>query len=276
MSPQESITDQHRLLLVAALAESDDARVAWARWRERVVFDDIDATSARLLALLARRPDVIDADDPVHGRVLGIYRRAWVGNERSMAAASVACDALASAGVDVLHVEACTLASMLDDHGTRPLYDVDVCVRRRSMRTALGVLASLGWTAEHRTLRARRQRWPHRLERDGARLRVLDDAPWPGADLGVWDRSRSGSVPGIRFLSAPDAAVHAAIRSIQPWQPAGGYWLVDLVRIADSMGSRSVAGLLDDHDVVRCAESHGALDVLGGAATTADRLLAGP
>lgn len=259
------ITPAHRLLLVAALGPVESARHSWSRWRRSVAFDAIDPESARVLPLLARRPDVVDRDDPVSGRVLGMYRRAWVANERSFSAADVALAEVAAAGVDLLHVEALPLANLSGDHGTRPAWDVDVCVPRRSMRTALRVLRGLGWTELPRLTRARWRRWPRRLARGDARLRLIESRPWPGADSSAWSRSVPTSTAGIHLLGAHDVVVHAAVRSQQPWQPIGGYWVADLTRAASALGHRDVGGLLVDGEVLACARSHGAVDALTAA-----------
>ena len=265
----------HRLLLVAALGGTEPALRAWSDWRSTVDFDGIDGTSSRLLPLVARRSDVIDvhADDPVTGRVRGLYRRAWAANERAFAAAESACAAAVAAGIDVLHVEALPLATMLGDSGVRPLWDVDVCVPRRSMRTALDVLGRLGWSESPRRARARWQRWPRQLVRAGARLRLIEQRPWPGADSSAWSRAMPASTEGVRLLGPHDVLVHAAIRAQQHWQPPGGYWVADFVRAAAALGHPEVGGVLDDPEVLGCAGSHGALDVLNAAVVVADRVL---
>jgi hypothetical protein len=270
------ITDGHRLLLVAALGGTEPAQRAWSDWRSTVDFDGIDGTSSRLLPMLARRSDVIDVhvDDPVTGRVRGLYRRAWVANERAFAAAEASCAELVAAGIDVLHVEALPLATMLGDNGVRPLWDVDVCVPRRSMGAALDVLGRLGWIESPRRARARWQRWPRHLVRADARLRLIEQQPWPGADPSAWSRAVPASTGGVRLLGPHDVLVHATIRSQQHWQPSGGYWVADLVRAASALGHPEVGGVLDDPEVLGCADSHEALDVLTAAVMVADRILA--
>jgi len=274
-----AISEQQRFLVRAALAPTESARRAWSSWRALVDFDDIDATAARLLPLLARRPDVLDTGDPVYGRVRGLYRRAWASNEQLMAAARSACEALTDASVTVLHVEALTLASMFGDHGTRPLWDVDVCVSTGSMRTALATLHGLGWVLTPRRARtrarARLQRWPHHLVLGNARLRLIQRTPWPGADPGAWARSIGGPAEGESLLGPHDALVHAAVRSTQPWQPPGGYWVVDLVRVARSLGHTRVVGVLDDPEVRATARVHRASDPLRRAVDAAEAVVGG-
>ncbi|MFM8863083.1 MAG: nucleotidyltransferase family protein [Acidimicrobiia bacterium] len=267
------ISDEHRLLLVAALGDTEPARRAWAAWRSAVDFDEIDGTASRLLPILARRTDVIDPDDPVTGRVRGLYRRAWVANERSFAAADAACAALVAAGIHVLHVEALPLATMSGDTGVRPLWDVDVCVPRRSVRAALAELGRLGWTSNPRGARARWQRWPRHLVRVECRLRLIEQRPWPGADRSAWSRALPSSTSGVCLLAPHDLLVHAAVRAQQPWQPPGGYWVADLVHCATALGHRRVADVLGDSDVLECAGSHGAVDALHVAAAAAERIV---
>ena len=69
--------------------------------------------------------------------------------------------------------------------------------------------------------------------------------------------------------------MHAAVRSTQPWQPPGGYWVVDLVRVARSLGHTRVVGVLDDPEVRATARVHGASDVLRRAVDAAEAVVGG-
>lgn len=266
------VPEQHRLLLAAALGPADVARAAWQEWRRSVVFDDVDGAAARLLPVLARRSDVVGADDPLHGRIRGLYRKAWVSNERLLASGRVACRAIAESGVPLLHVEALPLARAVGDHGLRPLYDLDVCVPVGRTGVALGVLDELGWTMQRRGVRARWQRRPVHVVRDGARLRVIQRVPWPGADTDVWRTAAPADEPGESMLDMADVLVHAAVRSVQPWQ-APGQWVADAMWSARALGLAEVGQAADDERVMDRARIHGCVEVVRAAVVAVDRIV---
>ena len=211
------IAPHHRLLLVAALSETDPARKAWREWCDTVVFEDVDGPTVILLPTLAQRSDVVDAEDPLRGRIMGLSRQSWVANERLVAASVLARSALIAASLPVLHMEALPLAMVFADSRKRPLYDVDFCLPRRSMRSAISLLTEMGWKSEPSGLRAR---WQHRRRHfvsGDARLRLINDVSWPGADPSAWETSTIIE-SRERLLRVHDALEHAAVRSVKPWQ----------------------------------------------------------
>ncbi|CAB4323653.1 unannotated protein [freshwater metagenome] len=267
-----SVSRHHRLLLVATLSETDPARQAWSQWREAVVFDDVDQASARLLPILALRTDVIQIDDPLLGRIRGLYRKAWVSNERLFTASQDARNALISAGIPLLHVEAVPLARAFVTHATRPIHDIDVCIPRRSMHLALQVLEDQGWQLRNRGLITRSFHRPRHLIRGGGRLRVIDSVPWLGADESVWETSNLDE-SGERVLDARDAIVHAAVRSLQPGQQPNIHRVADLVRLTSTVGYRRAAHAIDDERIAARAETHGSTATVIAALRAADRLI---
>jgi len=276
MTPADRLFDQiaphHRLLLAATLSETDPARRAWSAWREAVVFDDVDLPAVRLLPILAQRPDVIDTDDPLLGRIRGLYRKSWVSNERLLAASNSARAALVGAEIPILHVEAIPLASAVGDHATRPLHDIDICIPRRSMRTALELLEGQGWQLTNRGFRTRWLHRPSHLIRGDTRLRLIDAVPWPGADASVWETSSSNE-SGERVLDVHDAVVHAAVRSVQPWQQPPAYWVADLVRLTSSLGYRRAADALENEHIAARAEAHRSSTTVTAALEAADQVI---
>jgi hypothetical protein len=266
--------DHHRLILTAALSPSDRARHAWRLWRQRVEFDEMDGPSMRLLPLVARRTDVVEADDPLSGRIRGLYRRAWVANERLIATTRSAREALSDARIEMLHVEALTLTPVYRDHATRPLYDIDICLRGHDMPRALHILSGMGWAASHRSLRARWQGRPHHLSSGDARLRVIQGAPWPGADSSSWSAADDGELPFERRLCLADALAHAALRAVQPWQQPAVQWVADTTRITAALGHERACDALDDAPVRNRAEVHRSTRTIRAALAAADAIVA--
>ena len=266
------IAPHHRLLLAAALCETDPARRAWRSWCDSVHFDDVDGPAVRLLPILSQRTDIVDANDPLRGRIQGIARKSWVTNERLLADSIPARAALVAARLPVLHVEALPLAEVFGDRGRRPLHDIDFCVPRRSMRTAIRILDDLGWRPVTSGLRARWQHWPRHLVRGDGHLRLIDDVPWPGADRSAWETS-TPTESGETLLGLHDALVHAAVRSTQPWQHPPAYWVADIVRMSAALGYTRAGDALDDDVITRRAAAHHSSETVRAALKAADQLI---
>jgi hypothetical protein len=266
------ISRNHQRLLIAALSNTDSAKSAWATWRESVNFDDIDWPSARLLPMLALRPAVVESDDPFQGRIRGLYRKSWVGNEQLMASTVPARTALVSAGVQIMHVEALTFANLITDHGSRPLYDIDFCVPRQSLHTAIDVLESLGWKPQKQKFRARWRHHPRHFTQGSARIRVIESVPWPKASSSAWDYA-SLETSGEFLLGPHDAVVHAAVRATQPWQLPPAQWLADIALLTSVLGFRRVGDARNDPLISERASAHQASEIVDAALDAADQLI---
>ena len=266
------IAPRHRLLLAAALARTDSARQAWSAWCDTVVFDDVDGPELRLLPLLAQRSDVVDDSDPLRGRLQGLSRRSWVTNEQLFSASLPARTALLASQISVLHVEAVPLANYLGNHRERPLYDVDFCVPRSSIGSAIRVLTELGWKSEPFGVRARWQHRPRHFVSGNARLRLIDNVPWPGADRSAWETS-TVTASGEHLIGVHDALVHASVRSVQPWQRPSAYWVADVVRLTSALGYSRASDALTDGYTAERAAVHNCSEVVQAALTTVDELI---
>jgi hypothetical protein len=266
------ISPDHQLLLIAALSTTDSAKTAWATWCESVNFDDVDWPSARLLPMLALRTAVVETDDPLQGRIRGLYRKSWVSNERLMASTVPARTALVSAGVPIMHVEALTFANLISDHGTRPLYDIDFCVPRQSLHTTIDVLDGLGWRLQKQNLRARWRHHPRHFARGSARIRVIESAPWHKASSSAWDFATL-ETSGEYLLGPHDAVVHAAVRATQSWQPSPAQWVADIALLTSALGYRRVGDARNDARISERAASHQSADVVDAALEAADQII---
>ena len=243
------IVTEHRLLARAALAPRADAEAAWAAWRQMVNFDDIDGPSQRLLPLIVRRDDVIPDDDAVRGRVRGMYRQAWVSNQRLWRDAGEVLDRLADAHVPVMVLKGASLLSFYDnDWGVRPMFDIDIAVPTGAVVPAFAALRAAGWRAEQRQsdawldVRMRRQRhsWGHeRGEQQHLDLhwRITSDVMWDGANAGWWDGARSLTVGGREILAMhpADILIHVLIHGTRGGNCPPVQWVVDAAVVARQM-----------------------------------------
>src|SRR5688572_11930024 len=140
------ITPDERLLLGAVLCSDESvAHQAFRDWRDRVVIEDLDDRSHRLLPLLARRMGDLAPSDPVRDLIRGTYRLAWVKNQllaRSVASVSAS---LSDDGVPVIALKGAALTRYYGDWGARPMYDIDLLVPLGRVEAAFEALKDDGW-----------------------------------------------------------------------------------------------------------------------------------
>ncbi len=138
---------EQRLLLDAALLEDDRAIDAFRAWRKTVrIDDDFSYGSLRLLPLVYHNMLRRGVDDPLMGRLKGVYRHAWYKSHQLFHRTQPVVAGLAARGIDVLLLKGAPLVlSYYRNHALRPMADVDLAVPRDRLDEALGVLRALGW-----------------------------------------------------------------------------------------------------------------------------------
>jgi hypothetical protein len=148
-SPPHAPAPFERLLLRAALAQGDDCFQAWTLASEIAGHaNTLDQASHRLMPLLYRNLEAHGVDDPRMGLLRGIYRYAWFQNQQRFSVAGEMIDRLQSAGIETIVLKGAALSALYyRDLGVRPVWDVDVLVRRADAPRAAEVLHAAGWTA---------------------------------------------------------------------------------------------------------------------------------
>ncbi len=144
-------TFEQRLLLGAALLDSPHSLKAWRSWRERVPVEteNLDPGSYRLLPLVWRSLHSLAADDPLMGRLHGIWRRTWYLNQRWLPAARQVAHFLERAGVPTLLLGRAAVSALTDsDYGSRLFDPLTLLVLPEHARLALQVLAGSGWRCQ--------------------------------------------------------------------------------------------------------------------------------
>src|SRR4051812_37038860 len=189
MHPQSPQAELERLLLRAALLDGDAALDAWERAKR--LPRHIDDAPYRPLPLLYRNLSALGVDDPDMERLKGVYRHCWSSNQRLLAEARHAQDALGAAGGETL---------VLGDDSTRhlPIELVGILVRTASSAGAVDVLRRAGWSsaadpmADDRLIRV----WNAiALERSGQRLVVRTSPFWePVPEEPGWEAARSNAL----------------------------------------------------------------------------------
>jgi hypothetical protein len=138
---------EQRLLLEAALLKDDRAIAAFQSWRHSVQLDaEFSRGSYRLLPLVYENMRRLGVDDPLMGRLKGVYKRIWYETHQLFHRAKPVVQGLAAAGIDVMLCKGAPLALSYYRHlAERPMSDIDLSVPRHALPDAVGVLRDLGW-----------------------------------------------------------------------------------------------------------------------------------
>lgn len=221
-------------LLRAAVLDGEPARAAYRRWVAAADLARLDDESDELLPRLFRNLERLGVRDANEPRLRGIWRHAWVHNNKLVHAVAPALAALRDAGVPTLLLKgsAALADGALRDTGVRPMADVDVLVPRERVFAAAAALGGVGWhPANPRPLGTEfpvRQSAPFAA---GAEWQL--DLHWealfdPGADDGLWARARP-AVLGTQPTAVPAPSDQLLVTCLH----AGGWhgkpirWLAD-------------------------------------------------
>ncbi|MDP3660643.1 hypothetical protein, partial [Phenylobacterium sp.] len=91
------------LMVRAAIGPQDEVEQCFRAWRRLVNIDDhMDGGTYRLLPLVYERLRTAGSDDPLMGRLKGVYRRAWVETQSVFHAVAPVVARLEAAGVRTL------------------------------------------------------------------------------------------------------------------------------------------------------------------------------
>jgi hypothetical protein len=134
-------TPDQEVLLDAALAEPDEAKTAWLRWRADKTPADVEQVAFQVLPLVWHNVPEIDADDPLTPILQGVRRHAWINNQVLLQLARDVVGDLAEAGIDTLILKGVALSTRYyPEPGTRTMSDLDVLVPRGDIARAMGIL----------------------------------------------------------------------------------------------------------------------------------------
>jgi O-antigen/teichoic acid export membrane protein len=131
------------------LALCDDAQfpTRWATWKASVVFDDIDHATVRLLPLIYRRLSAHRMQhDELFGRIEGVYKTAWVKNQRLITNIKQTLARCETHHIPVLILKGIPLLNdIYRDRGARFLGDADILIRPEHAPQIVELMLSNGW-----------------------------------------------------------------------------------------------------------------------------------
>jgi hypothetical protein len=265
-------TAEQRALLRAGLWQGERGLGAWREWRRRNPdIDAVDTSTHRLLPLVYRNLGPLLRGEPDAGRLKGIYRHCWAGNQLALKVGRRAIDRLLAAGLDVLVLKGGALiGSAYRDVGARPLgNDIDVAVRPESIGDAVATLEAASFEpAEPEPLRVLDVH--HSLgffDSEDHEIDLHRGMLWrTGLDEEFWRKAVPAEVGGARvlILCPSDQLLHVCVHGAG-WNPVQPFrWVADSFKVLDAAGGeldwdRLVAMATRGHLTVPI---HAALDYL--------------
>jgi hypothetical protein len=248
-------TPEQALILAAAVGPIAGATEAFAAWRRNT---DLEAPFGReifrLLPLVYHRMRGLGLDDPLMGRLKGVYRFEWYRTHALLHCTSPVVAALQAAGVDTLMLKGVPLLfSYYRNHALRPMADIDVLVPPGQVRRAMAVLQAEGWRrlekASDDDIRYRHSMLHHNAAGDEI------DLHWHGlfetcndaADRAFWEGARPLDFAGVATLQ-PDPALlllHLIVHGVRynPEPPAR--WIADAITLLQADGLEAEGERLD-------------------------------
>ena len=257
-----AVRPEDRLLLRAALLSGREARMAWDEWRRRVDFDAVNAASLPLLPLALHALGLDGGAEPIHARLRGIWRFAWVRNGLLRADLARVIGLFRSASVPVLVIGGAALgASCYRGGALRAITALDILVPAGRAKAAMALLQA----EDARVPIGRRgpARAPERIipVRQAHTFRSASgrdvDLHWRAlsrggdtADAAVWDASRPAALDGLsaRTLCPTDALLRVCADEAYG-VPASLIWAADATALL-----RAAAHDIDWDRLIRLAE----------------------
>jgi len=140
---------EQQLVLQAIFAEPERAREAYLAWRGTLDIEQpFDDAVMRLLPLLYLRLLKIGLNDPLTGRLKGVYRRVWSDTHTLFHGTAPVLSVLRDAGIDTMLLKGAPLVLCnYRNYGCRPMSDVDIAVRFADVEAAVRTLSLAGWTS---------------------------------------------------------------------------------------------------------------------------------
>jgi hypothetical protein len=234
-------TEAQALILAAAVGPEGSAIDAFRAWRRRV---DIAAPFAhetvRLLPLLYDRMRRLGLDDPLMGRLKGVYRLAWYRTHGLLHRTAPVVAALHAGGIDTLMLKGVPLVlTYYRNPALRPMADIDVLVPPAQVRRAMALIEAAGWqgakTASDDELRYRHALQYRNAQGDEIDLHwhALPDLCSAAADREYWAGARPLDFAGTPTLQLDPALLllHLVVHGVRYNREPPVRWIADSVTV---------------------------------------------
>ena len=138
---------QQKLLLTAATGTEKDAVSCFRQWRQNVDLDaEFDRGTYRLLPLLYDNIRRFGVQDPLMGRLKGVYRMSWYENHLLFDKVQPIVSHLEANGVRTLLLKGVPLVlTYYRNPAVRPMADIDIVVAPAQVRRSIAAIEAFGW-----------------------------------------------------------------------------------------------------------------------------------
>lgn len=232
-------------LLKAAFGNEEEARKAFRAWRQEVDLDgDLGYPALRLLPLVYDNLQRLGLEDPLLGRLKGVYRRFWCENQALFFAMHPLLLRLREAGIDLLLLKGAALVlSYYRNHALRPMADFDLAVRTEDLPRAVALLKESGWTVGSE-LSADGQQFFHATQCLHGELQMdvhyhfLRECVTPAADQWFWSDIEELDFQGMKaWQLAPTALLfHTVMHGVRWNEEPPIRWIPDALMILRQRG----------------------------------------
>ncbi len=127
--PRSFPTPEEEAFLELVLCRDSEFPDLWRTWITQNTFESIDSATLRLVPLIYVRMQRMDIKDEYYNRIKGVYRSAWVRNQRILALTTRIATLCAEQHIPVLLLKGTPLLlEVYRDRGSRFLGDADILI----------------------------------------------------------------------------------------------------------------------------------------------------
>lgn len=257
--PESFPNDRESVFLDLLLRENAVFAEKYARWREETDLDLIDYATLRLLPFLYLRLSRAGIKGPEFGRIQGVYKLAWVSNQRLFSALKDVAALCELDDIRMIVLKGVPLLSLAyGNAAARFLGDVDILISEHDMKRLMSRLEAAGWrnvTVNFPVVRRLSERSIARITKEATYRRESDgleaDIHWRLFDVTGTERDGSDtpfeelwkrSVPCpigsriYRSLSAEDMLLHVLAHGAEDNAHRPFRWVLDAVMLIRSCG----------------------------------------
>lgn len=229
------LSEGQEFLLGALLKSGAQSDLYASKWAQTANFDELDASSYRLMPALYTRCGKSEALKKYSGRMKGIFRYYFYRNNRFITRIRQTLATLADHDIDFIVFKGISVFIQYHDSvALRSSGDCDILIRKQDLERTEKVLGDAGWSHRHED-----QKWQTNTHsRDYVdETQAGFDLHWyallesceDGIDDGFWRRSRELDWKGlkIRVLSPEDEILVAACNGIRDRNNVMVDWLYD-------------------------------------------------
>jgi O-antigen/teichoic acid export membrane protein len=132
--------------LKLALSTDADFPHLWKEWKDSIIFNDIDYATMRLLPFIYLRLEKLGVNDELAPRIKGIYRLAWVKNQRLLAAVKEIAKICDDEKIPLILLKGIPLLLFAyQNTGARFLGDADILIPPSYATRIMPILKQKGW-----------------------------------------------------------------------------------------------------------------------------------